>query len=175
MKVRVWAIVLAALAFVDNFICFAFPVDFQYQQFSYVPHLCFLMLILVVMDLDMQDRMLIGMTCGLLTDLFMTNSLPIHMILYTFLTGFVGLIPFRKDVVERFLVCLGMLMLVEVLPFIWFSLSGRMNVSFSKWVLYFGMKSFIINGIAALALIYLKELLDRWITLREHRKINQTA
>jgi rod shape-determining protein MreD len=175
MKVKVWTIALFIFALLDNYICYAYPADFQYQVISYVPHFCFLMLMLLVMEMDMRDRMLIGMTCGILTDLFITDSFPVHMILYTLLSGFVGLIPFRKDVVERFLVCLLMLVLVDVVPFIWYTLRGKLTVSFAKWALHFGLKSFIINGLAALGLIYLKELMDRWITLREHQRVRETV
>lgn len=111
MKPRQMIILLLVMALIDDLISLCFPVNFQFQGYSFVPHFCFITLMLLIYERGWLDRVLISGFCGVLTDLFFSGTLPVYFIIYAGLGYLSGI--FNKAMEEDsrirffFFICSG--------------------------------------------------------------------
>lgn len=176
MKPRQVIILLLVMALIDDLISLCFPINFQFQGYSFVPHLCFITLMLLVYERGWLDRMLISGFCGILTDFFFSGALPVYFILYAGL-GYVSGI-FNKVMEEdsriRFFVLFVLVLLLDLIPFLASVIFQNMNVSFMTWFMHHELLTLTLHGVLILVMMYVLDVLKRFAMIRQHRKqLNQ--
>lgn len=175
MKIKASLILILVCLLVDDFLAYLFPADPTYVHFSLISHLGFLALMLIVLLQHWLTRILLSFLCGIVTDFFFVQSFPLHTILYTLLGYVCGLLgPWIQDrVSRRTLVIFVAMLLVDLLPFAWFSWFGGLTISFKQWLLTYALGSWVINGLFLLGLEHVLGVMDRYYTIRQNRILRQ--
>lgn len=172
MKSRQIIVLLIFLALIDNFIALAFPVNFQFYGYSFVPHLAFSALMLIVYDKQIFDRVLICGLCGIICAMFFTGSIFSNFVLYSLLGALVGLLGsyMENDVRVRFFIVLGIVFFIDLIPFCTSSWSGTLSVSLGTWFLHHELLTIALHIIIILILMYSLDVYRRYNVIRSHRK-----
>ena len=104
MKLRTSLIFILICLLIDDFFAFVWPSDFTYAHMSFISHLGFMALMLLVVSQSWLTRILLSFLCGIVTDFFFTQGFPLHTILYTCFGYVCGLLyPWIKDRLLYFL------------------------------------------------------------------------
>lgn len=172
MKPKQLVFLFLALALLDDLLALAFPVNFEYQGYSFIPHFCFVALMLSVYEMKLLDRVLICGLCGLLTDMFMTNSFMFYFFVYMASGALIGLFSrfMNRDARVCFFVCLSMVFLIDFVPMLINVWLGKLHVSLSTWLLHHELLTLMIHVAAILVLMYSLDVFERFQTIRTHRK-----
>ena len=163
---------LLVCALLDDFMSYVLPVDFTFRSFSLVFHICFCALLMFIYDRGWLDRVLIGATCGLLTDLFITDSFPVYMILYALSAYGIG---FFQSIMKRRIrfecsIVWGFVFLIDFVPYVLFSLFGKIHIPFFTWILKMELLTMVIHVGIIVVLIYIISILKRFVLIRMHRR-----
>lgn len=171
MKIRNSLIFLLLCLLVDDFLAFILPSDPTFTHLSFISQLGFMALMLLVVSQPWITRILLSFLCGIVADFFFTQGFPLHTILYTIFGYLCGLFyPWIKDrVLYRTLLVFLLMILQDIIPFIFFSWTDVITVPFKEWFYTFGLFSWIVNGILLLGLEYVLGVMDRYFTIRQNR------
>lgn len=171
MRNKFYLIVLIFLALFDDFMAMVLPLDYTYHSLSFVPHFCFIALMLIVYSKSWLDRALISALCGILTDYFFMPTFPKYFILYTFLGIGIGFLHDWMDEDDRNkgLVILGAMFLLDFVPYLWSLFTEVTKLHFQSWLLYQGFLTFTINGLMIALLIYTFNVYDRYKAIQKIR------
>lgn len=172
MKPRQVIILLLVMALIDDLIGLCFPVNFQFQGYSFVPHLCFITLMLMVYERVWLDRVLISGFCGILTDMFFSGTLPVYFILYAGLGYLSGIFnkAMEDDSRIRFFVLFILVLLLDMIPFLINIIFQGMNVSLTSWFIHHELLTLTLHGVLILVMMYVLDVLKRFTMIRQHRK-----
>lgn len=171
MKTRASLIFILICLLADDFLAYLLPGDPSYTHMTFVSHLGFLALMLVVLSQNWITRVLLSLLCGLVTDFFFIQSFPLHAILYP-LAGYLcgwSAAWVQDHLLRRTGLVFGMMVFIDLLSFLWFSWMGNLSVSFRQWLMTYGLFSWVINGFLLLGLEYVLGVLDRYYTIRQNR------
>ena len=172
MKPRQMIILLLVMALIDDLISLCFPVNFQFQGYSFVPHFFFFFLMLLIYERGWLDRVLISGFCGVLTDLFFSGTLPVYFIIYAGLGYLSGI--FNKAMEEdsriRFFSLFVLVLLLDLIPFLVNLVFQSMNVSFMTWFMHHELLTLTLHGVLILMMMYILDVLKRFALIRQHRK-----
>ena len=171
MKTRFYVLLLILSALLDDFLSLYIPADFRYQSYSFVPHFCFAAMLVIVCSRDWKDRLLIGSLVGILTDYFFTISFPTYFILYALLAFASGLLyQFMDDSRLQAAILWGISLFVDLIPYWFYHLIGKLNVSFGMWFLHFETATLIVNAIAVCLMVYVVHVYDRYQMIQSVRQ-----
>ncbi|MDX8416881.1 hypothetical protein [Absicoccus intestinalis] len=173
MKLRTFFLFLLIMALLDTLIVYIWPPDFSFQNMSFVPHICFMALLLLVYKRNWIDRVLMGMLCGLIYDYFFLSTFPLSTILFPAASFGLGwLIEKTSDDVRWLsLGTIGCVILLDILPFLVSKLFGQVSVSFGRWFLHMELMTIVFHCAALLALYYIIDVIDR-ISMRHSNQKN---
>ena len=171
MKLRTSLIFILICLLIDDFFAFVWPSDFTYAHMSFISHLGFMALMLLVVSQSWLTRILLSFLCGIVTDFFFTQGFPLHTILYTCFGYVCGLLyPWIKDrLLYRTLWVFVLMLLQDIVCFIFFSWTGTLSIPFKHWLYTFGFFSWILNGLLLLGLEYVLGVMDRYTMIRQNR------
>lgn len=163
-----WVIVFLLL---DELTGFLFPADFQYESISVVTHFGFLCTMMFLYSQPLLTSILFSSFVGFITDFFFTESFPLYGVLYGLLAAGIYL---SADILKRYswnklVIAFVALVLLDWIPFFFFSIFGNLNVSFWTWFIHFQLISLLINGAMLFFMQYLVDVMDRYYTIRKHR------
>lgn len=172
MKSRQILVFLIVLALLDDFIRLAFPVDFRFYGYSFIPHLSFAFLMLLVYDKKIMDRILICALCGIISSMLFYGNMIIELLLYVLSGLLVGFLQtnMENDVRIRFFVTLGLVFLLDFIPFCFSSWSNVLNVSLSRWFIHHELLTISLHVVIILVLMYSLDVYRRYNVIRDHRK-----
>ncbi len=172
MRTRFYILLLIVCALLDDFISLCIPPDFRYQTVTWVPHFCFLAMLVIVCSRSWLDRLLIGGLCGLLTDYFFTISFPAYFILYGFLAFLSGLLyPYmEEDSKTEALILWGISLFVDLIPFVFYKWMGWMDVSYKVWFLHNEFITLTGNAVIVCILIYIVHVYNRYELIQSVRR-----
>lgn len=172
MKLRTLFVFLLIMALLDTLIVYIWPPDFTFQAISFVPHLCFMALLLLVYKRNWIDRVLMGMLCGLIYDYFFLSTFPLSTILFPAACFGLGWLieKVSDDVRWLSLGTMGCVILLDILPFIISKLFGQVTVSFSRWFVHVELLTIVFHCAALLALYYIIDVMDRISTRHSNQK-----
>lgn len=172
MKLRNFAIVFLIFMILDDLIQLAFPVDFQYVSYSFVPHFTFVSMLLLIHDMKWLDRTLVAGLCGLVTDMFFTSSMPLYMILYA-LSGYgIGFLSkfMENDVRITFFVVFGFVFLIDCIPMTFCILFDIVNGSWLTWFIHSELLTLVLHIIVIVGMMYGIDVYKRYMIIKENRK-----
>ena len=145
MKLRTSLIFILICLLIDDFFAFVWPSDFTYAHMSFISHLGFMALMLLVVSQSWLTRILLSFLCGLLY-------------------------PWIKDrLLYRTLWVFVLMLLQDIVCFIFFSWTGTLSIPFKQWLYTFGFFSWILNGLLLLGLEYVLGVMDRYTMIRQNR------
>lgn len=172
MKIKNLFFTLLGLALVDDLITLAFPVNFQYQGISFIPHFCFVALLLNVYDRDWKDRILISAFVGLMMDLFFMDTFMIYSILYGILGYCSGIFSKYMQEDDRFLffVVWVLVFFVDFIPVSISMLNHMVHVPFVTWFVHHEAFTLALHVVIIIFLMYCFVVYNRYETIRMHRK-----
>lgn len=172
MKLRNYAIIFFIFMLIDDLIQLAFPVDFQYLSYSFLPHFTFVAMLLLIHDMKWLDRTLIGGICGLVTDMFFTSSMPLYMILYVLSAYGVGYLSkfMENDIRITFFVVYGFVFLIDFLPMTFCILFNIVNVSLTTWFVHSELLTLILHIIVVVSMMYGIDVFKRYLIIKENHK-----
>lgn len=172
MKTRFYVGLLIVCALFDDFLGMYLPADFQYHAISYIPHFCFVAMIVITCSRTWLDRVLIGALCGILTDYLFHITFPTYFLLYTALSFLSGVFYKRMDEDTRFQVFILWILtfLLDYIPFRLHSFMGQGSVSFIKWFIHFELSTLLVNIVIIVFMIYIINVYDRYSMIQAMRK-----
>ena len=153
------AFLLVVMAMLDTFFAYAFPVDFTFQSFSFISHLCVMGLLIWTLEMEWLNRLLLGALCGILFDFFFTSNFPLSFILFPILTVSTGALyqQFQEDIRIRYGLVLIGVVLVDWIPFIGFKLLRSIQVSFGTWLIHVGFFTILYHIVLLVGYHYLSD------------------
>ena len=171
MRNRAALICLILLALLDDLIGLVAPVDFTYHSLSFIPHFCFIGLMLIVYARTLTDRILISALTGILTDYFFMSTFPKHFLLYTIMGICIGFFQTWMEESDRIkATCImAAIFLIELIPYAWNVRSDSIILSLHSWLIYQGILTFSLNGLAVILLIYIFNVYGRYEAIQRIR------
>lgn len=172
MKTKFYLGVLIVLAFLDDFIAVVYPFDFTYHSISFVPHFCFIGLMMIVCTRPILDRVLMSLLCGLLSDFFFMPTFPTYTILYTLLGTSIGFLQdwMEDNDIVKGVSIFGSVVLLEFIPFFIDKIFKITRLKYKTWFIYNGLLTFSLNTLMIFALIYIFSVFERYEAIQKIRK-----
>lgn len=151
------------LAILDSIFAYACPIDFTYTSLSVVWHFYLTGLLVFVRDKPWLNRVLIGATAGIVRDLFFTSTFPFCFLLYPLLALLAGLYQKKMRSMESAcLIYMGVLFLVDFVPFLYQKAAGITSVSLISWLYHVELLTLIFSGLIVIGMIYVDLIMDRF-------------
>ena len=172
MKYRYMMILLIVMALFDDLLSLRFPVDFQFQGYSFIPHFCFVTLMLLVYDKAWLDRVLISGLCGILIDILFMQTLPVYFLLYSCFGYMAGIFSktMEEDPRVRFFVILILTFLLDAIPTCFNIFASLMNVSLVNWFVHHELLTLALHSIFIVLMIYVFDVWQRFTMIRSKRR-----
>ena len=159
------------LAMIDAFIGMNFPIDYSYVESSVVPHFCLIGTLIYLKDKDWLDRLLIGGVIGILFDCFFTNTFPKNCFLFALLAFGIGFLnPYIQTRKKACITFVIFALLYDFIPFGFTRFTHPEYMPFPVWARQLELYSVVLSIITALILMYIKEVMSRYFSIREKRK-----
>ncbi|WP_276934205.1 rod shape-determining protein MreD [Dubosiella newyorkensis] len=174
-KAQIIAIGFIGLGLLDSLITFAFPIDFTYVHYSFVPHLVFIGTLVYTVDKPWLNRILISMVIGLGFDLLFAQMFPMNMILFAlfgYLAGWIYEHMHREG--SLFLIFLGCAFLYDLIPYIIYFMINH-SPSLDTWFYKIESLTLLADLISILFLMYIQQVMSRFFMIRQYRERKRTT
>lgn len=170
-KVRNAFIFIGILAFLDQLITYFCPVDFTFYGYSFVPHLCFCALLLLVYSQKTFNRILYGCLCGIVSGMFFGADLFVSFVLYGLFSYLIGLFSkwLQKDSWIEWTGVFLSFLVYDVICFFGAKLFGYIDMSFVLWFSHIELFTLLFNGIGIAILIYWLHIYKRYALIAASR------
>jgi rod shape-determining protein MreD len=134
-KIKPALILFIICSLLDGVITLIFPPDFTYQSLSLIPHLAFIVVLLVQIDSPLLDNVLTAALMGLITDVFFTDTFPIFTCFYPALSLIFSLGGMHlQNKWARFFAILALCFVLDFIPYtVSYFLSSTMP-SINTWI-----------------------------------------
>ncbi|MGM9947321.1 rod shape-determining protein MreD [Floccifex sp.] len=171
MKNRFYLILFLILALLDQAIVYLFPVDYTYQGFSFVPHLCLAAFLISIYKRNWLDRILMGLLFGIAYDALFQNGISFHILWYPFLSYCCGFFQEQMDQDNKLLLTVVWFLVVciDVIPFLYFHFKDEISISIIKWMIHFELATALIHIVCIATLVYIFNVYDRYQEIQRIR------
>lgn len=173
------AILFLVMAFIQSAVVMVYPIDYSYQNISFIPHFSFLVLLLFCRGLSWQNRLLAGGAAGLVIDLFFNQTFPFNTLLYAAL-ALAEIFFYRWDRNRRvlFFAVLFFMFLLDFIPYAAIFLLDASAPAVHQWFLYMELATLLGNGAVLIFLMVLWQQLslawDRRMRIRVQNSIHMS-
>ncbi len=147
MRKRSIFLILFLMALLDSFIAYVFPVDFMFLKYSFVPHLCFMTLLLFMHDKETLTRILVGILCGVIYDFAFGSVFPTSVLLFPLFTWLIAYWDayFDNDLRWLYIGCVVFAFFLDFIPFIIYFFASNYHVPIFEWILHTQVVTVAIN------------------------------